>query len=132
MIRDVRVSCPRSATHPGVGDLSERRTVFHYRHKRPKEIGCSEEFVRGLTDPAANGGGAVVGFGCDGAVLTTWLMVGQRPTRVVASGRTLKPAIYPRVDGDAIIMLPDPGATEVIQASWAWTHDNKEPDVYAE
>lgn len=70
MIREVRVSGPRAATHSGVGDLSERRTVFHHGYKGPKEIGCSDKFARWLTDPAANGGGAVVDFGCDGAVLT--------------------------------------------------------------
>lgn len=109
-----------------------RRMVFRHGHKGPKEIGCSEEFVRWLTDPAANGGGAVVDFGCYGAVLATWLMNGQRPTQVVASGSTLKPNVYPRVDDDATIVLTYPGATAVIQASWAWTHDNKEMDLHTE
>lgn len=109
-----------------------RRMVFRHGHKGPKEIGCSEEFVRWLTDPVANGGGAVVDFGCYGAVLATWLMNGQRPSQVAASGSTLKPAIYPRVDDDATIVLSYPGATAVIQASWAWTHDNKEMDLHTE
>jgi predicted dehydrogenase len=109
-----------------------RRMTFRHGHKGPKEIGCSPEFLAWLTDPAQNGGGAIVDFGCYGAVLSTWLMDGQRPTRVTATASTLKPSVYPRVDDDATIVLSYPNATAVIQASWAWTHDNKEMDVHTE
>lgn len=109
-----------------------RRMVFRHGHKGPQEIGCSPEFLKWLTDPDLNGGGAVVDFGCYGAVLATWLMDGQRPTQIVATKTTLKPKVYPRVDDDATIVLSYPGATAVIQASWAWTHDNKEMDLYTE
>jgi predicted dehydrogenase len=109
-----------------------RRMAFRHGHKGPKEIGCSAEFLAWLTDPEQNGGGAIVDFGCYGAGLATWLMNGQRPTSVVASTATLKPAVYPRVDDDATIVLEYPSATAVIQASWAWTHDNKEMDLYTD
>lgn len=109
-----------------------RRMVFRHGHKGPREIGCSPEFVGWLIDPEANGGGAVVDFGCYGAVLATWLMEGRRPTSVVASRSTLKPDRYPDVDDDATIVLTYPGATAVIQASWAWTHDTKEMDLHTE
>lgn len=109
-----------------------RRMVFRHGHKGPQEIGCSEEFLAWLTDPAENGGGAIVDFGCYGAILATWLMDGQRPTKVTASTSTLKPKIYPRVDDDATIVLSYPSATAVIQASWAWTHDNKDMDLHTE
>lgn len=109
-----------------------RRMVFRHGHRGPREIGCSPEFLAWLTDPALNGGGAVVDFGCYGAVLATWIMDGQRPTRVVASRATLKPLLYPQVDDDATIVLTYPAATAVIQASWAWTHDNKDMDLHTE
>ena len=109
-----------------------RRMVFRHGHKGPKEIGCSQEFLAWLTDPAQNGGGAIVDFGCYGAVLSTWLMNGQRPTSITASAASLKPGLYPNVDDDATIILTYPTATAVIQASWAWTHDNKEMDIYTE
>ncbi|MDX9910515.1 MAG: Gfo/Idh/MocA family oxidoreductase [Phycisphaerales bacterium] len=109
-----------------------RKMVFRHGHKGPIEIGCTKEFTDWLTDPAQNGGGAIVDFGCYGAVLATWLMDGQRPTSVTASASTLKPEVYPRVDDDATIVLTYPGATAIVQASWAWTHDNKEADVYTE
>jgi predicted dehydrogenase len=109
-----------------------RRMVFRHGHKGPREIGCTQEFLAWLTDPERNGGGAIVDFGCYGAVLATWLMDGQRPASVTATAATHKPLMYPRVDDDATIVLTYPGATAVIQASWCWTHDNKEMDVFAE
>lgn len=109
-----------------------RRMVFRHGHKGPKEIGCGPEFLDWLTNPARNGGGAIVDFGCYGIALSTWLTDGQRPTRVTATASTLKPATYPNVDDDATIVLSYPTATAVVQASWAWTHDNKEMDVHTE
>jgi len=109
-----------------------RKMVFRHGHKGPKEIGCTTEFLAWLTDPDQNGGGAIVDFGCYGAVLSTWLMNGERPTSVVASATTLKPDVYPKVDDDATIVLTYPHATAIIEASWAWTHDNKEADLYTE
>ncbi len=109
-----------------------RKMVFRHGHKGPKDIGCSAEFLAWLTDPDQNGGGALVDFGCYGAVLSTWLMNGQAPSAVTATATTLKPTIYPHVDDDATIVLTYPTATAVIQASWAWTHDNKEADIYTE
>ncbi|QQS07887.1 MAG: Gfo/Idh/MocA family oxidoreductase [Phycisphaerales bacterium] len=113
-----------------------RKMIFRHGHKGPKEIGCSAEFLAWLTDPTKNGGGAIVDFGCYGAVIATWMMDGTRPSSIKASATTLKPAAYPHVDDDATIVLTYPGketrvgATAVIEASWAWTHDNKEMDLY--
>jgi len=112
-------------------DLKINRVIFRHGHKGPKEIGCSEEFLDWLTDPAKNGGGALTDFGCYGAGIMTWLMDNQRPTSVAAVTQFLKPDVYPDVDDDATIVLTYPNATAVIQASWAWTHDNKEIDVHA-
>lgn len=107
-----------------------RRMIFRHGHRGPREIGCSPEFLAWLTDPELNGGGALVDFGCYGAILSTWLMEGRRPTSIVAGATTLKPDVYPRVDDDATIVLTYPHATATIQASWAWTHDVKEMDLF--
>lgn len=109
-----------------------RKMVFRHGHKGPREIGCSEDFLNWLTDPQQNGGGALIDFGCYGAVLSTWLMNGQHPTSVTATATTLKPAIYPHVDDDATIIVTYPTATTIIEASWCWTHDNKEADIYTQ
>jgi predicted dehydrogenase len=109
-----------------------RKMVFRHGHKGPKEIGCSKEFLDWLTDPDQNGGGAIIDFGCYGAVIATWMMHAERPTTVVASTAHLKPDVYPKVDDDATIVLTYPTATAVLEASWCWTHDNKEMDLYTE
>ncbi len=106
------------------------RAVFRHGHKGPREIGCSEEFLDWLTDPEENGGGAIVDFGCYGANLMTWLMDNQRPQTVTAITRQLKPDVYPHVDDDATIVLGYEDSVGVIQASWAWTHDNKDMDLF--
>jgi predicted dehydrogenase len=107
------------------------RFVFRHGHKGPIEIGCSDEFVAWLADPEFNGGGAIVDFGCYGANIMTWMMENEPPTSVRAMTQQLKPDRYPLVDDDATIVLTYPNATAVVQASWAWTHDNKEMDVHA-
>lgn len=117
------------------------RAVFRHGHKGPIEIGCSDIFLDWLTDPARNGGGALIDFGCYGADIMTWLMDGRAPDSVYATAQSLKPDLYPAVDDDATIVLtydartepglPSvPGATAVVQASWAWTHDNKDADLF--
>ena len=51
--------------------------VAHDGHQGPKEIDCSDDFLKWLTDPVLNGAGALNDFGCYGADLMTWLMHGQ-------------------------------------------------------
>lgn len=128
----------RTAARLAEGTGPVTRAVFRHGHRGPREIGCSEEFLTWLTDPEQNGGGAIVDFGCYGADIMTWLMDGRRPDRVYATTAHLKPEVYPDVDDDATIVLtydadPDagfPGAVGVVQASWAWTHDNKDADLF--
>ncbi|MEM1184754.1 MAG: Gfo/Idh/MocA family oxidoreductase [Planctomycetota bacterium] len=109
-----------------------RRVVFRHGHPGPIEIGCSSEFLHWLTDPVENGAGALFDFGCYGAAIMTWLADGRVPDTVSATTRTLKPEMYPRVDDDATITLGYPDRVGVVQASWAWTHDVKETDVFTE
>ena len=107
-----------------------RRVVVDDGHQGPKEIGVPPEFLRWLTDPAQNGAGALYDFGCYGVDLMTWLMHGQAPLTVTAVANHDKPAIYPRVDDDATIVLAYPGAQAVIQASWNWPFGRKDMEVY--
>jgi predicted dehydrogenase len=102
----------------------------HDGHEGPKEIGASAEFLAWLTDPVLNGGGALTDFGCYGANLITWLMNNQRPTSVTAVMQTLKPAVYPKVDDEATIVLTYPTAQGIIQASWNWPFGRKDMEIY--
>jgi predicted dehydrogenase len=107
-----------------------RKVVVHDGHPGPKEIGVPPEFLAWLTDPAQNGGGALIDFGCYGANLITWLMRGAAPTAVTAVTQQIKPDVYPRVDDEATILLTYPRAQGVVQASWNWPVDRKDMEVY--
>ncbi|MEZ4775023.1 MAG: Gfo/Idh/MocA family oxidoreductase [Bacteroidia bacterium] len=107
-----------------------RKMVIHDGHQGPREIGCSEEFLAWLTDPVANGGGAVMDFGCYGADLATWVMNGERPVSVTAITQQIKPDIYPKVDDEATIIVTYPKAQAIIQASWNWPMGRKDFHVY--
>jgi predicted dehydrogenase len=107
-----------------------RKMVAMDGHEGPKEIGVGPEFFDWLTDPVRNGAGALFDFGCYGANLMTWLMDNQRPLTVTAMTQRIKPAIYPRVDDEATILVEYPKAQGIIQASWNWPFGRKDLEVY--
>jgi predicted dehydrogenase len=109
-----------------------RKVVVHDGHKGPKEIDVEPEFFAWLTDPVRNGGGAITDFGCYGANLMTWLMKGEAPETVFAVTQQIKPAIYPRVDDEATLVLTYPRAQAILQASWNWPFSRKDMEVYGE
>ncbi|MEJ7713265.1 MAG: hypothetical protein WKF84_26320 [Pyrinomonadaceae bacterium] len=69
-------------------------------------------------------------FGCYGANLATWLMKGAEPLTVTAVTQQIKPEVYPAVDDEATIILKYPQAQVIIQASWNWTFNRKDIEVY--
>lgn len=113
-----------------VGTL--RKVVVHDGHEGPKEIGVGKEFLDWLTDPVQNGGGALIDFGCYGANIMTYLMKGEQPVSVTAVTQHFKPAIYPKVDDEATIVVSYPSAQCIIQASWNWPFGRKDMEVYGE
>jgi predicted dehydrogenase len=113
------------------GDLGDvRKMVAMDGHEGPKEIRVGPEFLSWLTDPVQNGGGALFDFGCYGVNLMTWLMDNARPISVRALTQQIKPAIYPRVDDEATIVLEYPKAQGIVQASWNWPFGRKDLEVY--
>lgn len=98
-----------------------RKIVVQYGHQGPKEIGVSKEFADWLYDPAKNGGGAIMDFGCYGAEMALFLR--GRPLRVYAVTRKLKAGQNNRVDDDATIVMDYADATAVLQPSWDWPHN---------
>jgi predicted dehydrogenase len=113
-----------------VGKL--KKAVFHHGHQGPKEIGVSNEFLSWLTDPVQNGAGALIDFGCYGANIMTYLMKGAEPSSVMAVTQQFKPAIYPKVDDEATILVTYPGSQCIIQASWNWPFSRKDMEVYGD
>ena len=113
------------------GDIDNlRKVVVHDGHKGPIELGINQEFLDWLTDPVANGGGALPDFGCYGANLIVWLNKGEKPESVFAMTQTIKPDLYPKVDDEATILLKYPKMQGIIQASWNWPIARKDMEVY--
>jgi predicted dehydrogenase len=103
------------------GDVGPvHKIIVQYGHQGPKEIGVSPQFADWLYDPAKNGGGALMDFGCYGAEWALWLK--GKPTRVYATARTLKTEQHNRVEDDATIVLDYPDATVLVEPSWDWPY----------
>ena len=109
-----------------------RKMVAMDGHSGPKAINVQPEFLDWLSDPVRNGGGALYDFGCYGANLMTWMMDNQRPLAVTAVTQQFQPAVYPRVDDEATILVEYPRAQGIIQASWNWPLNRKDFEVYGE
>jgi predicted dehydrogenase len=109
-----------------------RRIVTHYGHQGPKEIGVGPEFLSWLTDPRLNGAGALFDFGCYGINFANWLLNNERPISVLATTRTNKPNIYPKVDDEATIVVQYDKRQLIIQPSWNWPFSRKDMEVYGE
>ena len=109
-----------------------RKMVAMDGHQGPKAINVQPEFFAWLSDPVKNGAGALYDFGCYGANLMTWLMDNQRPLAVTAVAQHFQPAVYPRVDDEATIVVEYPNAQGIIQASWNWPANRKDLEVYGE
>ena len=115
-------------TQNAIGPI--QKMVVHDGHQGPVEIGCSPDFLNWLTDPVKNGGGAVMDFGCYGANLMTWLMDGKAPIAVTCVTRHVKPAVYPKVDDDATILVDYGTSIGIIEASWNWPFGIKDMEVF--
>jgi predicted dehydrogenase len=57
-------------------------------------------------------------------------MHGKAPISVTAITHHIKPAIYPKVDDDATILLEYADATGIIEASWNWPFSIKDWEVF--
>jgi len=110
-----------------------RKIVVMDGHPGPKEIGVPPEFLSWLLDPARNGGGALMDFGCYGANLIAWLMRDATPVSVTATLQQLKrDPDYRRVDDEATVVVAYPHAQGIIQASWNWPYHRKDLEVYGD
>ena len=106
------------------------KIVFNTGHPGPREIGCTPEFLSWLTDPILNGAGALTDFGCYGANITTWLLNGETPISISCVAKQTKPELYPKVDDDTTILLEYTNQQVIIQASWNWSHNRKDMQLY--
>ena len=114
------------------GDIGQiRYTRYRSAHNGPIAIGCSRQFVRDLTTPAINGGGALMDYCCYGANLAARLL--GRPQSVTGlRGCFGTEEAYAASDDNAIIIAKYAHAFGVCEASWTQTvgYAGTNPVVY--
>jgi glucose-fructose oxidoreductase len=106
------------------------KAVVRDGHNGPQKIHVQPEFFNWLTNPKENGAGALYDFGCYGADLMTWLTNGETPVSVSAVTKHLQPALYPKVDDEAEVIVNYKNAVAILQGSWTWPFNVKDMDVY--
>ncbi len=73
-------------------------------------------FFDWLTDPAGNGGGALIDFGIYSAVWAAWHL--GLPTHVFAATSRLQPERFPKVEDSATLVLTYPQGVGLFEGSW--------------
>ncbi len=73
-------------------------------------------FFDWLTDPEANGAGALVDFGIYSATWAAWHL--GLPSQVFATAHSLQPERFPKVEDNAVMVLSYPEAVGIFEGSW--------------
>jgi len=104
-----------------------QKMIVQYGHEGPKEIGTSKYFSDWLYDPAKNGAGALMDFGCYGA---DWAMeLKGRPQQVYATALKLKTEQHNAVEDDATVLLEYADATAILMPSWDWPYGMGQAEI---
>jgi predicted dehydrogenase len=86
-------------------------------HGGPGSTGAaSKYFFAWLTDPAQNGGGSLIDFGCYNALWSLWYL--GRPEKVYAHVNRLRPDVFPKVEDNATLLLSYKDGVGLFEASW--------------
>jgi predicted dehydrogenase len=85
-------------------------------HGGPGSTGPGKYFFDWLTDPAKNGGGALMDFGCYNALWSLWYM--GRPESVYAEAIHLRPETFPKVEDSATMVLKYKAGINIFEGSW--------------
>ncbi|GIW84121.1 MAG: glucose-fructose oxidoreductase [Gemmataceae bacterium] len=96
-----------------LGDIWQVK--YRAAHAGPKEIGCSSFFCDWLFDPQRNGAGALMDYGCYGALLAR-VVLGMPQGVTAVAGRLCKPDL--QVEDNAVLLLNYPHALALAEASW--------------
>jgi len=108
------------------------RLVFHHGNKGMQLTNneLDNTFFRWLTDPVANGGGALMDFACYGLNILNWLTEGEMPVSTYAQFNQYKPELYPDVEDDAVLLLNYKNFQAILMASWNWPIPRKDLQIY--
>ncbi len=105
----------RMASEGSIGKVWRLHGVVGNSGPAPRDL-RRKVFFDWLTDPDANGGGALVDFGIYSATWAIWHL--GLPQQVFATVSHLQPDRFPKVEDNAVFVLAYPDAVGIFEASW--------------
>lgn len=90
--------------------------------------GLNKYFFEWLTDPVKNGAGALVDFGCYNALWSLWYL--GRPESVFAHANQLRPAEFPKVEDNSVMMLNYKKGVALLEGSWDLPRSFQDLEVF--
>ena len=105
----------RMATDGSVGKVWRLHGVVGNSGPSPRDL-RRKVFFDWLTDPDANGGGALIDFGIYSATWAMWHL--GLPQSVYATVSQLQPDRFPKVEDNAVFVLTYPEAVGIFEGSW--------------
>jgi predicted dehydrogenase len=98
-------------------------------HGGPGSTGIrNSAFFSWLTDPVQNGAGALMDFGCYNALWSLWYL--GRPESVYAHVNHLRPAVFPKVEDNADLMLTYKNGVGLFEGSWDLPRSYQDLEVF--
>ena len=124
---------PANYTAKKQADSGEIGKVWRLRgivgHGGPGSQGArSKYFFDWLTDPVKNGAGALMDFGCYNALWSLWYM--GRPETVYAQANHLRPDVFPKVEGNATLVLHYKNGVGLFEGSWDLPRSYQDLEVF--
>ena len=105
----------RMASEGSIGKVWRLHGVVGNSGPAPRDL-RRKVFFDWLTDPDANGGGALVDFGIYSATWAMWHL--GLPQQVYATVHQLQPDRFPKVEDNAVMVLTYPNAVGIFEGSW--------------
>ena len=117
----------RQATEGKIGKVWRLHGIVGHGGPSPRGV-RNKVFFDWLTDPAANGAGALVDFGIYNATWALWHL--GLPTRVYATVNQLQPERFPKVEDSAVFVLTYPESVGIFEASWDLPHGFQQLELF--
>ena len=105
----------RQAAEGKIGKVWRLHGVVGNGGPAPRDL-RRKVFFDWLTDPKANGAGALVDFGIYSATWAVWHL--GLPSNVYATVNSLQPDRFPKVEDNAVMVLSYPHGVGIFEGSW--------------
>lgn len=105
----------RQAAEGKIGKVWRLHGVVGNSGPAPRDL-RRKVFFDWLTDPEANGAGALVDFGIYSATWAVWHL--GLPSHVYATVNSLQPDRFPKVEDNAVMVLSYPSGVGIFEGSW--------------